>query len=161
MHDAAERFLESVIRAIRRPRSVCEIGSRNVNGSVRHLFPRVSYVGIDIREGDGVDIVADGATWTSDRCFDLVLCTETLEHATDPMALARNLVALCKRGGVILVTAAAMDREPHSAIDGGPLQEGEPYHNLMPEELQEAFSECRAVMIDERNDGDIYAMAVK
>jgi Methyltransferase domain len=161
MHEAAWRFLKAVSGTLRRPETVCEIGSRNVNGTARVLFHDAEYIGVDLMPGPVVDVVADGATWQPGREFDVVICTETMEHAPDQEALARNLVTLCRSGGVIIVTAAGMDREPHSAIDGGPLREGEPYKNLMPEELQEWFDDCRAVLIDERTDGDIYCVAVK
>ena len=41
---------------------VLEIGSRNVNGSLRNIiknYEPLSYTGIDIIDGEGVDIVCD------------------------------------------------------------------------------------------------------
>jgi dTDP-4-amino-4,6-dideoxygalactose transaminase len=34
-----------------------------VNGSIRGLFGDAAFIGVDIRAGRGVDVVADGATW--------------------------------------------------------------------------------------------------
>lgn len=39
-----------------------------------------------------------------DETFDLVLCTEVLEHVPDPSRAAERLVELCAEGGAILIT---------------------------------------------------------
>jgi hypothetical protein len=67
---------------------VVEIGGRNVNGSVRELFhPECAYLSTDIAPGDGVDIVADGASLSLDIAADLVVCCEVLEHASNADAV--------------------------------------------------------------------------
>ena len=61
--------------------AVLEIGSLDINGSVRPLFAGVGhYHGVDIVGGPGVDEVADAATWTPHRSYDVVACAEVLEH---------------------------------------------------------------------------------
>ena len=37
-----------------------EFGSLDINGTIRHLFEGCEYVGIDIGEGPGVDLVCPG-----------------------------------------------------------------------------------------------------
>ena len=55
---------------------VLELGSRNINGSVRYLFAAAEYVGVDPVEGADVDIVGDGATIeVGHDSFDVVVCT--------------------------------------------------------------------------------------
>lgn len=159
MHDAARRFVSAVAPLANG--SVCEIGSRNVNGTVRYLFTG-KYVGVDALAGPGVDIVADGATWDGDgRVYDCVVCTEVLEHATDPAVLTWNLVRLCRPGGIVIITAAAPERKPHSAIDGEELRPGEQYRGITAADLRTWLDDCRAVMIDDRVPGDIYCMAIR
>ena len=41
---------------------VLEIGSYNVNGSIRAFFPNANYTGVDLCDGPGVDIVSSGHT---------------------------------------------------------------------------------------------------
>jgi hypothetical protein len=132
MHEACWQFVRDAIAGIGPRRRVVEFGSRDVNGSVRRLFPHAYYLGIDWSDGPGVDVVADAATWTCDRPFDTVICLETLEHAPDPQAIVRNARAnLHDEDGLLILTAAGRDRKPHSAIDGCELREGEHYGNIL------------------------------
>lgn len=161
MHDSAYKFCAAMAGVLDPPWTALEIGSRNVNGSVRDLFRCAEYVGVDVLPGPGVDVVADGATFDADWPFDVVVCTEVLEHAADPAALCRNLMALCQPGGAIIMTAATPDRPPHSAIDGGPLRDGEPYRGVTPADLRAWLAGCRAVVIDDSVPGDVYCLAVR
>ena len=62
-------------------RRVLEVGSRDVNGSVRDVISALqpeSYVGTDIMEGEGVDIVCnaeDLVTQFHGERFDIVIST--------------------------------------------------------------------------------------
>lgn len=64
---------------------VVEIGSRNVNGSMRDVVtPSITeYVGIDFAEGEGVDIVlTDPYKYPiEDNSFDVVVTSSCLEHS--------------------------------------------------------------------------------
>jgi hypothetical protein len=62
---------------------VLEVGSRDVNGSVRDLFGICDYVGVDATEGPGVNVVTlaheyDGRPHY--RQFDTVISCECFEH---------------------------------------------------------------------------------
>ena len=117
-----------------------EIGSRDVNGGVRGLFRRrqpLSYTGIDVKPGPGVNYVSDGAAFSSATRFDLIICCEVFEHDADEgdgivPNVAHNLIA---PGGWFIFTCAGPKRQPHSGIDGGPLWVGEPYANPDPRRL--------------------------
>ena len=89
---------------------ILEIGARDESGSVRHLFeswlPK-EYVGVDIREGKGVDIVCDAEnllTVFPKESFDVIVSTETLEHVRDWRKVISNMKNLCKKNGIILIT---------------------------------------------------------
>lgn len=91
-------------------KSVLEVGSLNVNGTVRDVVERLrprSYVGVDISPGPGVDQVCD-ATELIQRfgreAFDLVISTELLEHIRDWPRVISNLKQVLKPGGIILLT---------------------------------------------------------
>jgi SAM-dependent methyltransferase len=115
---------------------VVECGSRNVNGSVRGLFPYAQYLGIDIEAGPGVDMVADfREVEMVDQLADVVICCEVLEHDTDPAALLAKAFEVLHLGGKLIMTCAGVGRAEHSAVDGGPLRDGEHYRNVSSDEL--------------------------
>jgi hypothetical protein len=71
---------------------------------------------------------------------ELVVCCEVLEHARDIPGLVKSAFENLMFGGVFLVTCATEPRDPHSAVDGGPLRDGEHYDNVDPGTL---VSLCR------------------
>lgn len=117
MHPAAYTFV-----AQHRPKKyqrVLEVGSYNVNGSVRGIFPDAkTYLGIDVRPGPGVDRVHDLSKDDLGERFDTIVCCEVLEHC----ARWRELIAAMRRhlepGGRLLITCGGPGRKPHG-VDGG------------------------------------------
>lgn len=90
-------------------RSVIEVGSYDVNGSVRpgiEAHGPSSYLGVDITPGPRVDLVADVTTLPGmfPDGFDVVVSTEMLEHVVDWRASIVALALLVKRGGVLAVS---------------------------------------------------------
>jgi SAM-dependent methyltransferase len=53
---------------------------------------------------EGVFLVGDLYECPSRDAFDIVLCTEVLEHVQRPAEAARALIRLCNRGGIVLIT---------------------------------------------------------
>jgi SAM-dependent methyltransferase len=103
---------------------VLEVGSCNVNGSVRELFP-TPYTGIDIVQGPGVDIVVeDGSIPFEDETFATVVSTEMLEHALDPVFAFMEMVRVLKPGGILLVTARGNGFPRHNPPDRWRLMPG-------------------------------------
>lgn len=116
--------------------SIIEIGSRDVNGTPRGLFPNADYIGLDVRPGPCVDMVVDGGQYSPEHTVDMVICTEVLEHTQNWRELIQHAASWLKYGGILLVTCAGPGREPHSAVDGEHrLLHGEHYDNVSPEDL--------------------------
>lgn len=89
--------------------SVLEVGSYDVNGSVRGLFAG-EFVGSDMRAGPGVDVVAPAADLPfDDKRFDVVVSTEMLEHDTLPWLSIAEMVRVVRPGGVLILTARGYD----------------------------------------------------
>jgi len=91
-------------------RSVLEVGSLDVNGTVRPIVASLRpdrYVGVDLAPGPGVDEVCDATglvrRFGSDA-FDVVISTEMLEHVRDWRAVASQLKRVLKPGGTLLLT---------------------------------------------------------
>jgi SAM-dependent methyltransferase len=170
VHEGAFRFVSGVAMRLEPRGSVIELGSRTVagpwpySGPVRHLFPGADYVGVDAVAGPNVDVVANAANWRPNplRSVDTVVCTETLEHTPEAEAICSNAWQLLHGGGVFVLTAAGVGRAPHSAVDGGPLRDGEYYRNINREQLRDWLTPFGFWLIDTfSTPGDIYALAVK
>jgi SAM-dependent methyltransferase len=147
------------------PVDVLEIGSCDVNGSVRPLFPAATrYHGLDIVAGPGVDEVADAADWHAPGAFDVVVSTEVLEHAPRWRDVVRNAWEALRPGGVLVLTCATEPRPAHSAIDGWEVRAGEHYANVEPDEVLELLAHlgCRSWTLETHGDrGDLYLDARK
>jgi hypothetical protein len=163
MHPAAFDFVTATIRAHGARGPVYEIGSRNVNGSIRGLFPDAEgYHGIDLVDGPDVDAVADAATYVPPVVPRTVVCCEVLEHADTAEQIVRQAARVLAPGGRVILTMAGPCRMPHSAVDGGQLRAGEFYRNVSPGVLRAWLSDFADVAVVENTDaGDVYATAVK
>lgn len=164
MHPEAYEFVREAVAALpRHPRRVCELGSLNVNGSIRGLFPEAAlYVGVDLAAGPGVDVVADAADWSPPDWlrFDCVVSTEALEHTPRAADICANALRLLEPGGVLIVTAAGVGREPHTC-GGAPLGDsGEFYRNVVAADLVTWLSGFAGMTVRRRGH-DIYAVATR
>ena len=117
------------------PLQVLEIGSLNINGTARVHFPNARWLGIDRQRGPGVDVVCDFLDWDSDAAFDAVVCCEVLEHGSAWRDIVGRVRPLLIADGCFIGTCAGPLRTPHSAVDGGPLRQGEYYANLTADDL--------------------------
>jgi len=111
MHGSVMKFVEKTIKSCDvTGKSVIEIGSLYVNGSVRDFIERMgpsSYIGIDIVSGCGVDIVCtaeDALDVFGANSFDLIICTEMMEHCLNWQSAIYSIKLMCKEGGVVLIT---------------------------------------------------------
>lgn len=99
------------------PGRVLEIGSRNVNGSVRSLFTDAKeYIGIDMEDGEGVDIVMNAHDIYKKfdaHSFDVVICCECLEHDITFWETVKMIHGVIKFGGAIIITTPGLGFPEH------------------------------------------------
>jgi SAM-dependent methyltransferase len=94
-------------------KTALEVGSRNVNGSVRQFFDG-TYVGVDMAEGDGVDVVARADRLPfNDASFEVVVSTEMLEHDPFFWLSMQEMGRVLAPGGMLLVTARGIGYPHH------------------------------------------------
>lgn len=164
MHDAAFRYVAEQV-GLRGPFvSVLEIGSRDINGSVRGLFDHhdTVYEGVDLLAGEGVDFVCDAAEWLPTGPYDAVVSCEVFEHCAGWPNIVANAYSALMAGGVLLLTMAGLGRAPHSAADGGPLWADEFYRNVDPSALRAVLEDVGFVEVGvDVLDADVRAVAVK
>src|SRR5215510_8838114 len=94
---------------------VLEVGSLNINGSVRPFFEGAgTYTGIDLREGPDVDLVMNSHDLQfPDESFDLVISTEMLEHDDRFWASLEEMGRVLKKEGLLIITARGNGFMPH------------------------------------------------
>lgn len=93
---------------------VLEIGSLDINGSVRSFFEQCNYTGLDIGPGPGVDVVCEGQKYDAPSAsFDVVICCEVMEHNPFWADTLRNMMRLLKPGGFLVMSCATKGRLEH------------------------------------------------
>lgn len=92
-----------------RKKRVIDIGSHDINGNLRWLFPSCDYFGVDIYPGKNVDIVSAGHELN--LTAHTVITCECLEH--DQYWKETVLNCLKMASGMILITCASTGRPEH------------------------------------------------
>jgi hypothetical protein len=123
--------------------SVIEIGSLNINGTVRDFFTATQYLGVDVAAGPGVDFVAEGQNLTfGDSTFDIAISAECFEHNPEWVATFANMTRMASR--YVVFTCASEGRAEHgtrrSSPQSSPLTlDWDYYRNLNERDFREAF----------------------
>jgi SAM-dependent methyltransferase len=88
---------------------VLEIGSKEYGStsSFRDFYAGSEYVGLDMAEGNGVDVVVDltkSIEPLHENYFGLGICCSVLEHVEKPWLFAANLTRLIRPGGLLYMS---------------------------------------------------------
>ncbi len=103
--------VEVIISCLDKPKRILEVGSRqavnqNDLADLRNLLTDSKYIGLDMQEGPGVDIVASAEKIPfADKTFDLIFCLETLEHAERPWLVCAEIERVLKPNGIAIVSS--------------------------------------------------------
>jgi len=116
-HDEQRRFFALVSNFLllkSEHTSILEVGSLDINGSLREFATGCRYVGIDIAPGHGVDVVCAGQVFDpGDERFDVVWSAECMEHNPYWAATIENMVRLLRPGGLFVLSCASPGRPAH------------------------------------------------
>lgn len=120
---------------------VLEVGSWNVNGTVRDFFTNCDYVGIDLAEGKDVDVVCAGHTYKNEIPFDVSISCECFEHNKYWLETFINMISHVNKDGLIVMTCATTGRLEHGTSTCAPEcsmsmgEFGDYYKNLTEEDF--------------------------
>lgn len=156
---------------------VLDIGSLDINGNNRFFLTDCNYVGLDVGEGENVDVVQVAHLYDApDESFDLIISTEVFEHDMFYEKSIANVIRMLKPGGAFIFTCASTGRPEHGTrrSDGSfaaPLlarisdEWSDYYKNLTEEDIRSipGFNQAFPDGIFEYNSypGDLYFFGVK
>ena len=95
---------------------VLDVGSRNINGSVRDVLPGVDITGIDFIKCRDVDVVMNAHHILRKfgyHKFDLVTCCETLEHDDAFWMTVQQMRQVVKPGGYLFISTPGINFFKH------------------------------------------------
>jgi len=123
--------------------TVLEIGSLNLNGTVRDFFSADKFLGVDVGDGECVDLVADGQTLDfPDDSFDIAISAECFEHNPEWAATFANMHRMAKTA--VIFTCASDGRAEHGTTRTDPLSSPltahwDYYRNLNEQDFRNEF----------------------
>jgi tetratricopeptide (TPR) repeat protein len=100
--------------------SVLDVGSYDINGSLKYLFPNSEYTGLDLAEGPNVDVVVSGSEYDTEKRYDITLSCECFEHNPQYLLTFQNMIRLTKDNGLVVFTCATTGRPEHGTKDTSP-----------------------------------------
>lgn len=83
--------------------SVLDVGAYDINGCNRYLFADYNYLGIDVAPGKNVDIVTPIHEFNTTLRFDVIVCTNMLEHDMHWKKSIAKMIELTKSNGLIMI----------------------------------------------------------
>lgn len=93
--------LDTFIEAHASTGRTLDIGAQN--GPYAAWFP--NRLAVDIKRGTGVQLLSDvQALALADNTFDVVVCTEVLEHLPEPQTAIHEMYRVLKPGGTLVLT---------------------------------------------------------
>lgn len=127
---------------------VLEVGSLDINGSVRELFSNCDYTGVDLQLGPGVDLACQGQLVEfGSGHFDTTISAECLEHNPFWRETVANMLRMTRPGGLVLISCATTGRLEHGTSrtnpDASPFTSAEKweyYRNLTAADIESALN---------------------
>lgn len=120
MREGIKKFVEMCARTLPLEQPIYEFGAWQAPGQdadLRSVFPGADYTGCDMREGAGVDMIADlHDVGLADSSAATVICCDTLEHVEFPRRAMSEMHRILKNDG-ILIASSVMNFPIHGYPD--------------------------------------------
>ena len=119
--------LRKALEATIKPLAIAGINCLDVGCGDRpyeYLFKDGNYTGIDIEDsGRPIDMKKPDYFYNGTHLpfkneeFDMVICTQVLEHVPDPLLLLKEMSRVCKRGGGVIISLPFVYPEHEQPFD--------------------------------------------
>jgi SAM-dependent methyltransferase len=120
--DYVRKFVQEIAESIPPGKTVIDAGAGECQ--YKTLFAHTHYIAVDLCVGDStwdwsqVDVKAAlHDIPLPDNIADVILCTEVLEHVSNPAEVVRELARLLKPGGQLFITVPFSAREHQTPFD--------------------------------------------
>jgi SAM-dependent methyltransferase len=149
-HLAQYRFVERLKEQYPdffKDKKVLEIGSLDINGSIRKYFQDCEYIGADVGQGANVDLVCPGQEIDHpDNTYDVSCSCNCFEHNPYWVETFKNMYRMTKPGGLVFVSVPTTGCPEHGTHSNKPddspltLKKGWNYYkNLTESDYRENF----------------------
>jgi SAM-dependent methyltransferase len=139
------------------------VGALDVNGSVKPYFDKSTVIGIDLTDGPGVDHVInahyllepDSLELIGNTEFDVVACTEMLEHDDEFWRSLYNISVLLRPGGYLILTARGARRGIEGKQHGESMWEHaypDDYYRFMPNAVPKLLDLAGCDVVEDLQD---------
>lgn len=126
---------------------VLEVGSLDINGTMRSHFKDCDYTGVDVAEGPSVDLVCEGQLVDHpDGTYDTTGSCNCFEHNPFWVETFQNMYRMTKKDGLVFITVPTTGAPEHGTSNAkpedSPLTVGkgwEYYKNLTEEDFRTNF----------------------
>lgn len=133
------RFINEYL-SLDKKTKIIDIGSLDINGSYRELFDNKlwEYIGIDIKEGDNVDVVLEKHFNLpfDDKSIDVVISGQAIEHMSHPWLMMEEIGRVLKKNGFCCMVVPS----------AGCFHEEKDYWRVFPEGMR-VFAEIAGLQI--------------
>lgn len=124
-----------------------EVGSLNINGTIRNYFNNCTYVGVDVDKGKDVDLICGGHLVDhEDNIYDTTGSCNCFEHNPYWVESFQNMYRMTKRNGLIFIAVPTTGYPEHGTTRTNPndspltISKGwEYYSNLTEEDFRNKF----------------------
>jgi len=149
-HYSQEKFVEICTKYLKKNKnfknfSIVDVGSYDLNGSVKKYFVKSNYLGVDTYAGPNVDIVMDGSQLKKlKKKFDIAISCNCFEHAKNWDKIFKSMYEVLNNDGFLIFSCASTGFLEHGTKRVNPNDSFETMHdyykNLTKRDFEKKFN---------------------